>query len=274
MSILDANTLAAGFANEDITVGLHVFDRLPSTQEFLKERASVEDVPAVEPGHSAELCICDWQTDGSGRRGRSWSSQPGNVTLSLLTNCSRNQNELMGLSLVTGICISETIKELTGFDAKAKWPNDVIIKDKKLAGILVDVLPHPGAKQVHIVTGIGINYQEEESRLESDGMNGTSLSVHGEILPSRDELVVAIVRNLLRGYAEFESDGWGAFVDRWDALDYLRDKQVDIERQKGEKLAGQVAGVAPDGALLVDSGGEVKSYHNAEISVRIPGLYS
>ncbi|MBX2836318.1 MAG: biotin--[acetyl-CoA-carboxylase] ligase [Gammaproteobacteria bacterium] len=269
MSILDANTLAAGFADADIAVKLHVFGRLPSTQTYLKNHANNLATHGIPSAYNAELCICDWQTDGNGRRGRSWSSKPGNITFSLLTQSGRDQSELMGLSLVTGICLSETIRELTGFPTSAKWPNDVILQDEKLAGILVDICPQREGEHLNIITGIGLNYLEDSDTDHLEGLGVTSLAAHGEVLPSRIEIIVAAVKSIIDGYSLFEEQGWPPFVKRWDALDYLKDKDIEVQLAKGEPLYGQAAGVAPDGALLVTRDGQTSSFHNAEVSVRL-----
>lgn len=274
MSILDANTLAAGFASVDLAVRLHVFDHLPSTQQYLKNHANAFYPSSIATAYQAELCICDWQTDGSGRRGRSWVSQSGNLTMSLLTHSQRNPSALMGLSLVSGISISETIHELTGFPVNVKWPNDIILCERKLGGILVDLLPQQRSGWMNVVTGLGINYQEDEENLRSLGIGGTSLSEHGEMLPSRDDMIVALVQGLIEAYQIFERDGWVAFADRWKSVDYLKGKVVEIQKSADENVVGQAAGVAPDGALLVDIDGQQQRVHSAEVSVRLASTVS
>jgi len=134
-----------------------VFDQLPSTNDFLRERSLAERNAVIE------LCATDWQTAGHGRRGKEWSSQRGNVTFTLRQRFYRPATELLGLSLVTGIAVVTVLRERLGIHAELKWPNDVLVNGEKLGGLLIELLPvaSDAKNATDVITGIGLNVRHQ-----------------------------------------------------------------------------------------------------------------
>ena len=185
------NLLAQG--RHDLEV--EVFDRLPSTNRYLAElgrRALTVEKTAEKTGSSnvslPRLCVVDWQTDGSGTRGKPWLSARGNITLSLLEDLSREPGRLLGLSLVTGIAVAQVLESLTGIRIQLKWPNDLIVADAKLGGVLTELLSPFGVSTTRVVTGIGINLRESDV-LPPDGLPPIALESLSSTLPTRSQLV-------------------------------------------------------------------------------------
>ena len=238
-----------------------VFDQLPSTNDFLRERDLAERAGVIE------LCATDWQTAGHGRRGKNWSSQRGNVTFTVRQRIKRPAGDLLGLSLVTGIAVSTVLRERLGVQAELKWPNDVLVDGKKLGGLLIELLTVPGdSKSTDVVTGIGLNvhHQREFDQL---GIGATSLEKLGRSPElDRHELIAAIAESVASLYVEFETSGWSVFEPRWRSVDALFGRAVTVSG--GSMLTGTACGVSASGALLVDTGAETTSVVAGEVSVR------
>lgn len=246
-----------------------VFDQLPSTNDFLRERA------LAERGVVTELCATDWQTAGHGRRGKEWSSQRGNVTFTLRQRLNRPAVDLLGLSLVAGIAVVTVLRERLGVHAELKWPNDVLVDGKKLGGLLIELLPVAGdakaaakvaVKATDVVTGIGLNVRHQ-AEFDQLGIGATSLERLGRSPElDRHELIAVIGASVASLYVEFETSGWAVFEQRWRAMDALYGQDVTVSG--GSKLSGTACGVSASGALLIDTGAETQSVVAGEVSVR------
>ncbi|MBQ0325986.1 bifunctional biotin--[acetyl-CoA-carboxylase] ligase/biotin operon repressor BirA, partial [Providencia rettgeri] len=120
-----------------------------STNQYMLER-----IPSLKSG---DTCLAEYQSAGRGRRGRQWVSPFGcNLYLSMYWKLDQGPAAAIGLSLVVGIVIAETLNKISQEKVKVKWPNDLYMNDKKLAGILVELTGKTG-DAAHIIIGIGIN---------------------------------------------------------------------------------------------------------------------
>ncbi len=242
-------------------VHVEVFDSLPSTSEYLSELAKRSSANA-----KPHLCVADWQTNGNGRRGKSWVTERGNITFSLLLSLAKPPAELMGLSLVTGICIAESLAAQAGLEVNLKWPNDVLVGDRKLCGLLTELVSNSN-DATQVVVGIGINYKAPADIEQSD-YQAVSVPQLVASAPSRAQLIGDVTDRLLREYAVFEALGWSAFAQRWDAFDYLKGKQVRVISGATEERAVAV-GVDGQGALLIQANGETRPVFSGDVSLRL-----
>lgn len=259
----------AGQGRQDVDV--EAFDRLPSTNRYLADlgRAGVLDGQVIA---TPRLCAVDWQTQGAGTRGKPWLSSRGNITFSLLEDLPRSPGELTGLSLVTGIAAAQVIEAMTGVRVQLKWPNDLIVGDEKLGGVLTELLTGVDVPGTRVVTGIGINYRETEG-LPPDAWQARSLrpvaleAVLHE-LPSRSQLVAGIASHVLAAHERWCAEGWRPFASAWERLDYLRDKDVVLLNGPKAEYA-RARGVNGQGALLVSVDGAERALYSGEVSVRV-----
>jgi len=248
---------------------VEVFDSLPSTSEYLSliaKEAITNDSQSSPANKQARLCVADWQTNGNGRRGKSWVTDRGNVTFSLLTSMQKAPSELLGLSLVTGICVAESLSALANLSVQLKWPNDVLVKEAKLCGLLTELLSGPSGT-TQIVVGVGINYRQP-STIEGSDYDAISLPKLCECAPERSAIISDICARLVEAYALFEQQGWSAFADRWSQFDYLKGRQVRVINAGVEELATAV-GVDSNGALLVDRNAQTSAVYSGDVSVRL-----
>lgn len=255
---------------------VEVFDSLPSTSEYLRAVASssVSDKVALSESSCADptmasqlqLCVTDWQTNGNGRRGKTWVTERGNVTFSMLVPTHKPPAELMGLSLVTGICVAESLFDLAGVAVQLKWPNDVLVEDKKLCGLLTELVSGTGGV-TNIVAGIGVNVTTPVS-IETSDYGATSLQALCSATPERSVLIADICVRVRSAYDMFTQQGWSVFADRWNKIDYLKGRHVRVLNAGEEKQAIAI-GVDDNGALLIKHNEQTSAVYSGEVSVRI-----
>ena len=216
-------------------------DACPSTQDVVRERA-LEGAPA------GTVCTAEHQTAGRGRRGRTWTEAPGTALMfSYLARPARPPAELGPLSLVVGISLAETLP----LDPRLRWPNDLVLGDRKLGGILVELATPPDAAPFAVI-GVGINANLTAEQLPpTDRLPATSLLVEGGAPVDRAALRGRLLDALDRDLAAFDRDGFGPFAPRWAALDQLAGRDLELRLPDGV-AAGLCGGVDGDGRLLID----------------------
>lgn len=229
-----------------------------STNQYLLER--------IDQLSSGDACVAEYQTAGRGRRGRYWASPFGcNLYLSLYWHLDQGPAAAMGLSLVAGIVIAETLNKLSGSNIKVKWPNDLYLNEKKLAGILIEMVGKTG-DAAHIVIGIGLNIAMSRNYETNINQGWINLEQAG-IQIERNVIAGQIIMALRHELVQFEKYGLVPFIKRWLALDNFLHKKVRLHI--GDHLEiGIVKGINEHGAILLEQNGEIVSYIGGEISLR------
>ena len=171
----------------------------------------------------------------------------------------------MGLSLVIGIVMAEVLRELGAPDVKVKWPNDLYLNDKKLAGILVELTGKTG-DAANIVIGAGINLSMRTPDTSIVNQQWINLQEAG-VKINRNELVARLLKRLRDTLIDFETRGLAPFVERWCELDNFIDRPVNLLIGE-QKIYGIARGIDAQGALLLDREGEVTPFIGGEISLR------
>ena len=188
------------------------------------------------------LCLAETQTAGRGRLGRTWLSEPGQGLLfSLLARPALPPEVAVTLPLVAGIAVAQTLRNL-GYNAGLKWPNDVLIDERKVCGILCEA--HTSAKGLEgIVVGIGINVGAVPEEVAYRGV-GLSQPI------DRLELLASFCKIFESLYARWLKGGLPALRAELDTLDCKRGKPITVRPQSGTK-EGIALGIRDDGALLL-----------------------
>ncbi|MGI9117174.1 MAG: biotin--[acetyl-CoA-carboxylase] ligase [Gaiellales bacterium] len=219
----------------------------PSTQDIVRDEA-VQGAPA------GTVCVTDHQTAGRGRRGRVWDDPPGKALMfSYLARPARPTAELAALSLVVGVVVAEALP----LDPRVRWPNDIVLGDGKLGGILVELVT-PADQPPFAVIGIGINVNLTADELPpTDRLPATSLLVAGGAEVDRVALLERIAAGLDMALADFDAGGLAPFVARYAALDGLAGHRVTLRLPQGD-ATGTVTGIDAEGRLLLrtDDGAE------------------
>ena len=216
--------------------------------------------------NSGYACIAEYQQAGRGRRGRKWFSPFGaNLYMSMYWRLEQGPAAAMGLSLVIGIVMAEVIQSLGAADVRVKWPNDLYLQDRKLAGILVELTGKTG-DAAQIVMGAGINLVMRGEGTAEINQGWINLQEAG-IEINRNELAARLINRLREALPLFERDGLAPFVGRWEALDNFIHRPVKLLIGDRE-VHGIARGIDKQGGLLLEQDGEIKSWVGGEISLR------
>lgn len=236
---------------------------IDSTNQYMLER--------IAELKSGDTCLAECQSAGRGRRGRQWISPFGcNLYLSMYWRLEQGPAAAVGLSLVVGIVIAEVLNRISQEKVKVKWPNDLYMNDKKLAGILVELTGKTG-DAAHIIIGVGINIGMNNNNIESSKsitQEWSSLRDEVENI-ERNELSANIIKSLRESLVIFEHEGLKPFLERWFKLDNFLNRHVKL-LIGNDVISGIERGVNDQGALLLQKdNGEIIPYIGGEISLRL-----
>lgn len=205
---------------------------------------------ASRPGSHGLVVVADQQKSGRGRQKRKWLSPKGGVWMSVVLKPTIPTAKITLLPFVAALAVCDAIKA-TGLDARLKWPNDVMISGKKVAGILLDISAE--ADQVnYAVVGIGINANIDSKAVSArlDGIKVTSMSDELGRSVSRLDLTRSLLENLENYYAEMEQRGAGKILQKWKASSDMLGRKVAVT-QSDKTIHGVVADINDDGSLLL-----------------------
>lgn len=237
------------------------FDELPSTNAFLLKH--------VDELNSGDICIAEYQSAGRGRRGRNWVSPYGcHLYCSLYWKLEQGMAQASGLSLVVACALVDTLKAFGIEGLGVKWPNDIYLNNKKLAGVLVEMTGQADSES-HLVIGIGINLSMSKSQGEQIDQAWSDLSDHIDC-PEKTELVIALQKQLSEDLVKFEQDGMHAFLERWQAMDVFYNKNVKL-LMGNNQVNGICKGIDNQGAILLETNKGIESFVGGEISLRSAG---
>lgn len=254
IQLLDVECILDQLVDKRVTV-LPVVD---STNQYLLDR--------ITELQSGDACVAEYQQAGRGRRGRQWISPFGaNLYLSMFWRLDQGPAAAMGLSLVIGIVMAEVLKDLGAQDVRVKWPNDLYLNDRKLAGILVELTGKTG-DAAQLVIGAGINLAMRETNANAINQGWINLQEAG-INIDRNELAATLLNELRQSLRQFEIDGLAPFIARWRALDNFIDRPVKLLIGE-QQIFGLARGIDQQGALLLDQDGVIKPFIGGEISLR------
>ncbi|REF25692.1 BirA family biotin operon repressor/biotin-[acetyl-CoA-carboxylase] ligase [Xenorhabdus cabanillasii] len=238
--------------------GIEVIPVIDSTNQYLLDK--------LEELTSGDSCVAEYQYAGRGRRGRQWVSAFGrNLYLSMFWRLEQGPAAAIGLSLVVGIVIAEVLNRQGAERVKVKWPNDLYMDDKKLAGILVELMGKTG-DAAQIVIGIGMNISMSSEQQKLINQRSTNLQQAGVTI-ERNKLVAEIVVELKKALIQFEKEGLLPFISRWFKLDNFMNRPVKLIIGDQE-IYGISRGIDQQGALLLDIDGVITPYIGGEISLR------
>lgn len=212
------------------------------------------------------IVLAERQTAGRGRRGRKWVSPFGeNIYYSLALRIEGGMRQLEGLSLLVGLAVLKTLKEVGVSAVGLKWPNDVLVGRRKIAGVLLELLGDP-ADVCHVVIGVGLNVNMRAS--DEVDQEWTSVHIETGIPSNRNELVARLSTNIAAYLAVHQDQGFGVFREEWGKNHLWQGRAVSLFTGL-EATEGVVLGIDSQGALLLDVGGVQKSFSGGELSLRL-----
>ncbi len=216
--------------------------------------------------HGAAV-IAEQQKSGRGRQRRKWLSPKGGVWLSVVLKPDMPTAKITLLPFVASLAVCETIRAI-GLNARLKWPNDVMISGKKVAGILLDI----SAEAEHVnyaVIGIGINANVDSAAISAhiDNVKVTSISDELGRSVSRLELVTALLENLERYYLEMEQRGAIAILQEWKKNSEMLGRKVTVT-QNDRTVQGVAVEINEDGSLMLRTGDGDINVVSGDITLR------
>ncbi|ELX7006680.1 bifunctional biotin--[acetyl-CoA-carboxylase] ligase/biotin operon repressor BirA [Escherichia coli] len=231
---------------------------IDSTNQYLLDR--------IGELKSGDACVAEYQQAGRGRRGRKWFSPFGaNLYLSMFWRLEQGPAAAIGLSLVIGIVMAEVLRKLGADKVRVKWPNDLYLQDRKLAGILVELTGKTG-DAAQIVIGAGINMAMR--RVEESVVNQGWITLQeAGINLDRNTLAAMLIRELRAALELFEQEGLAPYLSRWEKLDNFINRPVKLIIGDKE-IFGISRGIDKQGALLLEQDGIIKPWMGGEISLR------
>ena len=232
--------LSARFIGADI----YLFDAIDSTNDYALKLAK-------EGAKEGTVVLSESQSKGKGRLGRSWFSPSGaNIYLSIILRPQMPTSQIPLLTFAAAIAVAKSIRDVTNLDADIKWPNDILIRGKKVAGILSEM----GAEKDKVnfaIVGIGINVNLDKKDIPLELIDkATSIKIESNSLIDRTNLICRIIENLEEWYNLFERKGINDIIKEWKRLAITIGRDVKV--QSGNSFVeGRAVDIDENGALLI-----------------------
>lgn len=223
---------------------IHIFDRTDSTNlqaKILAEQGAAEGT----------LVVADTQSSGRGRRGRTWHSPAGrNVYASLILRPTLTPSQAPQITLMTAVALAETLNSIPPLEAKIKWPNDVMVGEKKIAGILTEISTDMEAVD-YVVVGFGVNVNSRHEDIPEEIRTiATSILMENGVETSRSSLICDLMENFEAVYDLLLDSGFGPVMSHWRRMSDIIGRRVQVDVM-GTRHYGVVEGVDDDGVLIL-----------------------
>ena len=206
---------------------------------------------AIQGASEGTIVVAEEQSAGRGRKGRSWLSANGDgICLSLILRPSMPPGEISQITLMTAVAIAETLLEISGADVNIKWPNDILVNGKKIAGILTEMSMEMDVID-YIIIGLGLNVNTEKKLFGEEIKDlATSLYIVTGIHFSRSEIIRLFLTRFEKYYLRVQSDGFSSIIKRWKELSNIIGKYVTVDIS-GRKISGTVDDIGEDGVMIL-----------------------
>ena len=248
MSKLVENDVLNGLNQDDLDI--YFLETIDSTNAFARKHQLKKPILIV---------LSEQQTAGKGRHGKTWHSpESGNIYLSIKYQV---KSMVPAMSLVIGLLIAEALDETSGqkMNAQLKWPNDLLLENKKICGILIE--SEIGQDNIELTIGIGINY----SIPKKESWWG-DLGELADVLP-REKLINAILKKIIN-YKEHSYPDW---QKGWEKRCLHQDIEISILTSQQKEIKGIFRGVDNEGKMLLETNNGIQSISSGECSIK--GLY-
>ncbi len=234
------------------------FDAVDSTNNKVKELAQ-------EGAPEGTVVVAERQGAGRGRRGRGWFSPPGGIYFSVLLRPRLTPEDLPRVTLMSAVAVARALRDATGLDVKIKWPNDLLLEGRKLAGILTEMSAEADSIGF-LVVGVGVNANVDRSAYPPDLQEGVaSLAASLGRPVERSLLLVSMLEAFDRLYRELLDGGFASILEEWKNLSSTLGSSVCVSTVEG-CYEGTAVEVEPDGALLVRGGdGSERLFHSGQV---------
>ncbi len=246
---------------------LQIYQSLDSTNKLAGEQVSQKQL--TQESASGTVILSEYQTAGRGRRGKQWVSPfASNIYLSIIWDFDRGAAALQGLSLSIGVAVRRALIELGIKSVQLKWPNDIYVENKKLGGILLEMVGDP-AGYCSVVVGIGINVAMPAASGRGIDQAWTDLNSVSSSSISRNQLAALIIDHSFEILADYQDRGFAPYRDEWQESDAFRGRTCTVATAK-QSVSGILCGVDDNGALQMQlENGETQGFIGGELSLRL-----
>lgn len=262
LELLDPQRIRAamGEHSRGLLDGLQVHLQIDSTNAQLRR--------TLDQQHSGNhACVSETQTAGRGRHGRRWTSPAGgNIYLSVSWHFPTEVRDLSGLSLALGVAAAAAIDDLETTPIQLKWPNDLVCRDHKVGGVLIELQGRP-QQGIDVIAGVGINTRLPAEQAGAIDQAWTDLErITGKPTP-RNRLAGRLLHQLLETLDGFSGDqsGWQQQFARRDALNA---RAITLTYPDGSRHHGTARGIDQHGALLLENDAGISSHQAGEARAR------
>jgi len=260
LTLLDKQAIVNNMSQQHAWLNVEVFDTLPSTNSHLMQNMGAKT--------HGTCVVTNLQTSGRGRRGREWQASLGaSLTFSLLWRFQCGAAALSGLSLAVGVALIRGLHEIGATEAKLKWPNDILINQKKLAGILIELQGDMEGPSTAVI-GVGINLQLPESVLQKIDQPATDLHQTLAHTINPNSVMAILLKHLLDVLFTFESTGFDELRDEWAKHHAYHQQAVRMLMPDGSEVNGVVQAISENGSLIVETANGLQKFMSGEISLR------
>ena len=260
LSLINPEAIADELAIQHCANKLELHTLIDSTNSYLLRKLPSQVT-------NGQVCIAEYQSQGRGRRGRQWVSPFGShIYMSMYWRVEQGMAAVMGLNTVAAIAIRDAIKELYGLDVELKWPNDIYLSGKKLAGILIELEGQP-AETCHCVIGIGINLDMPALSAEQVDQPWSDLQTHINTSIDRNILAAKLIASLNSRLLQHQRSGLTELKDIWHQHDLYLNKSVVVTSGENQTI-GTCKGINDQGALLLEVNGQQQTLYGGELSMR------
>lgn len=261
---LDAREIAVCLGEHAGRFDIEILEQATSSNALLMQRCRA-DGDRLQTG---KVLVVELQTDGRGRLGRTWHSGLGNsLTFSVLWKFACGLNSLSGLSLAVGVSQVRALKRLGAQDVYLKWPNDILTERGKLGGVLIeaqgDVLG-----PCSVVIGVGVNCSVPPYLHARIDQPACGLDEVCSDVPSRNQLMAALLTDLVDTMHDFERGGLALLRDEWERYHIHQNGQVSLNLPSGEVASGMARGINDMGELCVEDKRGMRYFNSGEIVTR------
>ncbi len=238
----------------DVEIGLQtaIIGRKVASFDSVSSTIDVAGALAAGGAEEGTVVVAESQTGGRGRLGRPWSSPAGTgIWCSILLRPAIPPRDAPILTLMTAVAVASTLQKDYRIDARIKWPNDVIVDDRKMCGVLTELVAEQDAVK-YVIVSFGLNVNQTRSDFPADLADiATSMRIITGKKQDRPEVFRNVLRELDSRYAGFMNDGGRDILARWRELTCTLGRMVSV-RLRDELVQGIARDLADDGSLLVE----------------------
>jgi len=242
---LNRNEILDGLNTKTIGKELYLFKEVMSTNTVAKF-LSENDV------NNGTVILSEKQSGAKGRLGKSWESPLGGIWLSLVVKPNVDHSKIPMITLATGVAVVKTLERIGIENAEIKWPNDVMINDKKVCGILTEAITKFNSIE-SVIIGVGIDANFDVNVLSEELQEGTTtLDIELGHRVNENEIIRFFLEEFERIGILFEEGGFERILKEWRKYSYSIGKIVEVREPFSKSYDGYVLGISREGALVVE----------------------